>query len=245
MEGAFFMPIVMEQTSGKKKENILLNLLCNIVIPVIIMTKMNGTEGTFALGPKYSLAIALLFPLGYGIADFFRSKKVNFISVLGFVSVLLTGTFGLLELNPLLLAIKEASVPLVIAIFIFISIKLNRNVVSTLLFNEDVVDMERVNTVLAERNKKHEFDTMFRKASYWVVGSFLLSSVLNFTLARILLQSQPGTEAYTAEIGRLTGLSFPVIAVPCTLILVFVMFYVFKQITKLTDIPMEELIKAN
>ena len=86
---------------------------------------------------------------------------------------------------------------------------------------------------------------MFCKASYWVVGSFLLSSVLNFTLARILLQSQPGTEAYTAEIGRLTGLSFPVIAVPCTLILVFVMFYVFKQITKLTDIPMEELIKAN
>lgn len=206
---------------------------------------MNGTQGTFALGPKYSLIIALLFPLGYGIADFIRAKKVNFISILGFVSVLLTGTFGLLELNPLMLAIKEASVPLIIAIFVFISIKLDRNVVSTLFFNEDVIDMTKVYTVLDERNKRSEFDTMFKNASYWVVVSFLLSSVLNFTLARIILQSQPGTEAYTAEIGKLTGLSFPVIAVPCTIILVVVMFYIFKQITKMTDIPLEEMLKTN
>lgn len=206
---------------------------------------MNGTEGTFALGPKYSLAIALLFPLGYGIYDFFRVRKVNFISVLGFVSVLLTGTFGLLELNPLLLAIKEASVPLVIAIFVAISIRMNRNVVSSLFFNEEVFDMQRVYSVLDERGKRQEYDLMFRKASYWVVVSFLLSSILNFTLARIILQSPPGTEAYTAEIGKLTGLSFPVIAVPCTVILVVVMFYIIKKITQMTDIPMEELLKTN
>lgn len=245
MRGAFFMLKNMEQEKKTKKENVLLNLLCNIVIPVLIMTKLNGTEGTFALGPKWSLVIALMFPLGYGIADFFRAKKVNFISVLGFVSVLLTGTFGLLELNPLMLAIKEASVPLLIAIFVFISIKMDRNVVSSLLFNEDIVDMPKVYSVLEERGKRAEFDAMFRKSSYWVVVSFLLSSVLNFTLARIILQSAPGTEEYTAEIGRLTGLSFPVIAVPCTIILVVVMFYIFKQITKMTDIPLEELVKTN
>ena len=73
---------------------------------------------------------------------------------------------------------------------------------------------------------------------------FLLSSILNFTLARIILQSQPGTEAYTEEIGKLTGLSFPIIAVPCTIILVVVMFHIFKQTTKLTDIPLEEMLKT-
>ncbi len=237
------MSIIMEE-SKKKKENTLVSLLCNIVIPVIVMTKMNGSEGTFGLGPKLSLVIALSFPLIYGVVSFFRTKQVNFISVLGFVSVLLTGVFGLLELNPLMLAIKEASVPLIIAIVIFVSIKMGKNVVSSLFFNEDIMDMKRINCVLEEKGKREEFDAMFRKSSYWVVVSFLLSSILNFTLARIILQSPPGTEAYTAEIGKLTGLSFPIIAVPCTIILVVVMFYIFKQITKLTGIPLEEIVKT-
>jgi len=133
---------------------------------------------------------------------------------------------------------------LIIAIVIYVSIKMNKNVVSSLFFNEDVIDMKRINCVLDEKGKREEFDTMFRKSSYWVVVSFLLSSILNFTLARIILQSPPGTEAYTAEIGKLTGLSFPVIAVPCTIILVVVMFYIFKQITRLTGIPLEEIVKT-
>lgn len=232
------------EKSNKKKENSLVSILFNIVIPVIVMTKMNGTEGTFALGPKVSLAVAVSFPLIYGIVHFVRSRQVNFISVLGFVSVLLTGVFGLMELSPVVMAIKEASVPLIIAVVVFVSIKLDKNVVYSLFFNEDIVDVDRIYGALDERNSREEFDKMFRSSSYWVVVSFLLSSILNFTLARIILQSQPGTEAYTEEIGKLTGLSFPIIAVPCTIILVVVMFHIFKQTTKLTDIPLEEMLKT-
>lgn len=232
------------EKSNKKKENSLVSILFNIVIPVIVMTKMNGTEGSFALGPKVSLAVAVSFPLIYGIVHFVRSRQVNFISVLGFVSVLLTGVFGLMELSPVVMAIKEASVPLIIAVVVFVSIKLDKNVVYSLFFNEDIVDVDRIYSALDERNSREEFDKMFRSSSYWVVVSFLLSSILNFTLARIILQSQPGTETYTEEIGKLTGLSFPIIAVPCTIILVVVMFHIFKQTTKLTDIPLEEMLKT-
>ena len=223
----------MENIQSKpQKENQLVNLLFNIVIPVVIMTKLNGTEGSFALGPKLSLLVAISFPICYAIVHFIRTRQVNFISILGFVSIFLTGILGTLEAKPLMMAIKEASVPLIIAIVIFVSIKINRN----------IVDMTKVYAVLDERGKRANFEAMFRRSSYWVVVSFLLSSVLNFTLARIILQSDPGTEAYTEEIGKLTGLSFPVIAVPCTIILVVVMFYVFKQITKMTDIPLEDLV---
>lgn len=232
------------EKSNKKKENSLVSILFNIVIPVIVMTKMNGTEDSFALGPKVSLAVAVSFPLVYGIVHFIRSRQINFISVLGFVSVLLTGVFGLMELSPVVMAIKEASVPLIIAVVVFVSIKLDKNVVYSLFFNEDIVDVDRIYSALDERNSREEFDKMFRSSSYWVVVSFLLSSILNFTLARIILQSQPGTEAYTEEIGKLTGLSFPIIAVPCTIILVVVMFHIFKQTTKLTDIPLEEMLKT-
>ena len=232
------------EKTNKKKENSLVSILFNIVIPVIVMTKMNGTEGTFALGPKVSLAVAVSFPLVYGIVHFIRSRQVNFISVLGFVSVLLTGVFGLMELSPMVMAVKEASVPLIIAVVVFVSIKLDKNVVYSLFFNEDIVDVDRIYGALDERNNREEFNKMFQTSSYWVVVSFLLSSILNFTLARIILQSQPGTEAYTEEIGKLTGLSFPIIAVPCTIILVVVMFHIFKQATKLTDIPLEEMLKT-
>ena len=232
------------EKTNKKKENSLVSILFNIVIPVIVMTKMNGTEGTFSLGPKVSLAVAVSFPLVYGIIHFIRSRQVNFISVLGFVSVLLTGVFGLMELSPMVMAVKEASVPLIIAVVVFVSIKLDKNVVYSLFFNEDIVDVDRIYGALDEQNNREKFDKMFRSSSYWVVVSFLLSSILNFTLARIILQSQPGTEAYTEEIGKLTGLSFPIIAVPCTIILVVVMFHIFKQATKLTDIPLEEMLKT-
>lgn len=237
------MSFIMENIQSKpQKENQLVNLLFNIVIPVVIMTKLNGTEGSFALGPKLSLLVAISFPICYAIVHFIRTRQVNFISILGFVSIFLTGILGTLEAKPLMMAIKEASVPLIIAIVIFVSIKINRNIVFSLFFNESIVDMTKVYAVLDERGKRANFEAMFRRSSYWVVVSFLLSSVLNFTLARIILQSDPGTEAYTEEIGKLTGLSFPVIAVPCTIILVVVMFYVFKQITKMTDIPLEDLV---
>jgi len=39
----------------KKKENQFVSLIFNIVIPVLVMSKMSGTHGAIALGPKISL----------------------------------------------------------------------------------------------------------------------------------------------------------------------------------------------
>ena len=58
--------------------------------------------GRHWLGPKWGLIVALVFPLGYGVYDFVRRRKTNFISVLGFVSVLLSGGLGLMKLGRLL-----------------------------------------------------------------------------------------------------------------------------------------------
>ena len=40
-----------------------------------------------------------------------------------------------------------------------------------------------------------------------IASSFFLSAVLNYSLAKILVKSQPGTEAFNAELGRMTALS--------------------------------------
>lgn len=63
-----------------------------------------------------ALVVALLFPVVYGGMDLIRNKKFNFISALGFISVLLTGGIGLLELDTRWLALKEALIPGLIGI---------------------------------------------------------------------------------------------------------------------------------
>ena len=64
----------------EKERNPLSSLLLNVVVPAVILMKFSSPE---RLGPVWGLVIALSFPLGYGIYDFFDRKKVNFISILG------------------------------------------------------------------------------------------------------------------------------------------------------------------
>lgn len=224
--------------SEKKKNSAFINILCNIVIPAFVMIKLSKPQ---YFGPLYGLLIALAFPIGYGIYDFIRNKDVNFISLLGFASVLLTGVFGLFELPPLWIAVKEASVPLIIAVFIIATVSSRHSIINKMFYNEMIMQVDAIDQVVIERNLQERFAALFKKVSYWFAGSFLLSSFLNFSLAWILLKSEPGTSAYTEELGRMTALSFPVIALPCTIIMFIILFYLIKQISKLTDLPMEAI----
>ena len=88
-----------------KKENPLSNLLFNIALPAIVLMKLSKEE---YLGPTWGLILALAIPAVYFLYDLFKNGNRNFISILGFVSILLTGGIGLLELSPGIYAIKEA-----------------------------------------------------------------------------------------------------------------------------------------
>ncbi len=97
----------MSNTTAKKS-NPLFEVLFNVIIPSFILMKFSGEEH---LGTAMALVVALAFPLVYGGMDLIRNKKFNFISALGFISVLLTGGIGLLELDTRWLALKEALIP--------------------------------------------------------------------------------------------------------------------------------------
>ena len=99
----------------QQKNNPLLDLLISIVIPSIILMKFSGEDH---LGTVWGLVVALSFPLFYGLYERITQQKFNIISILGLISVLLTGGIGLLKLDPEWLAIKEAAVPLVIGLIV-------------------------------------------------------------------------------------------------------------------------------
>lgn len=228
------------KTTPKKKEPVLLNIALNIALPTFIMMKLSKEE---YLGPVNSLIVALALPVIYGVYDFAVRKNVNFVSILGFVSVLLTGVFGLYELSPMWIAVKEASVPLLIGAFVLISLSTKYPLVEKLLLNDSLMKIDLIYKALEVNNKEREFREVLKRASYLVAFSFLVSSILNFVLARLVLVSPPGTPEYTAEIGRMTGLSFVVIALPSTALLMVALFYLFKQLHKLTGMKFEEFMK--
>lgn len=222
-----------------KQENLLLNMLLNVVIPAIILIKFSGESN---LGPRNALLIALAFPITYGLLDFRRAQRVNLFSVLGIISISLTGGISLLELDPKYIAIKEAAIPGLLGIATIASLYTRYPILKTLLYNEKLIQVDSVNSALQSNNAEQDFDVSFRNATFILSGSFFLSAVLNYGLARYLLTSQPGTEAFNAELGRMTALSFPVITIPTMIVSIGAFIYLYKKITKLTNLSLEEIL---
>lgn len=222
----------------KKKSGALYNLLFNIVIPVLIMTKYSKPE---YLGPMVGLCIALSFPLGFGLWEFITSKNVNFISIIGFISVMLTGVLGLFHFNPFWIAVKEASVPLLIGIAIIISEYTKYPLVRKMLYNDTLMDVEKIDLIIKEKQLESTFARLMKQSGFFISFSFFFSSVLNYTLAVIIVKSDPGTVQYTQEIGKMTALSFPVIAVPSMILMMIIMMYLVKKLKKLTNLEFEEI----
>lgn len=232
------MTIDNKTQAPEKKENLLLNILLNVVIPTIILTKFSGED---TLGTKFGILVALAFPIGYGLYDFVRVKKVNFFSALGVLSIVITGSISLLELDPKYIAIKEATIPALFGIATMISMYTRYPLVRTFLYNDKIMQVDKVNEALEARGMKAAFHSTLSNASYMIAGSFFLSSVLNYGLAKYLLVSPPGTEAFNAELGKMTALSIPVITVPAMIVLLGALFYLFRSITKLTNLPLEQI----
>jgi len=225
-------------TTSKKQENPLVNLLLNLVIPTVILMKFSGES---ALGPTWGLILALAFPISYGIFDFYRTRKVNFFSALGVISVVLTGGISLLKLDPKYIAIKEAAIPALLGLATLISMKTPYPIVKTFLFNENLMQVSRIQQALQSRNTEIDFARVLSRASYMIASSFCLSSVLNYVLAKWIVVSAPGTEAYNSELGKMTALSFPVIMVPSMIILFAALFYLFHQVKRLTGLELEDV----
>src|SRR5690606_31110839 len=185
----------------------LANLAFNIIIPVLILSRMSGDD---SLGPSLSIVFALAFPIGYGLWDLRQSGKINPFSVLGVVSVFLTGGISLLELDPQYIAIKEAAIPAIIGIAVLLTQRTRFPLVKTLILNAQLVRVEALYAALDSNGKTALFERRMAQASVIVAGSFFVSSVLNYVLAKVILVSPPGTTEFSEELGRMTALSYPV-----------------------------------
>lgn len=222
-----------------KKSNPLIDLVISIIIPSLILMKLSGDEW---LGTTYALLGALAFPFFYGVYELAVHKKFNIISILGIVSVLLTGGIGILELEPKWLAIKEAAVPLIIGLIVLGSMKTKYPLVKKILYNPNIIDIARVDEAMVAKGNRVEFERRLAKASYLLSGTFFFSATLNYILARMIVTSPAGTSAFNEELGHLTLVSYPVIALPSTIMMMATLFWLIRSIGKLSALKLEEIL---
>lgn len=223
------------------RESALLSLGINIAIPAVILMKLSGDE---ALGPVGGLLVALAFPLGYGAWDFARRREWNLIPILGFISILLTGGIGLLQLDPKWIAIKEAAVPGVIGVLVLLSQYTRFPIVRTFLYNDKIMRVQEVDEALQARGNQGAFERVLVVASWMLAASFFLSSLLNFVLAKLIVKSHPGSTAFNEELGRMTALSYPVIVIPSMVIMIVTLLYLFNRIKRLSGLDFEQIMKT-
>ncbi|EED25337.1 permease, major facilitator superfamily [Vibrio sp. 16] len=200
--------------------------------------KFSGEEH---LGTVMALVVALAFPVAYGGMELIRNKKFNFIAALGFVSVLLTGGIGLLELDTRWLALKEALIPGLIGLAVLGSTFTRYPFMQKMILNDTILNLPLIKERLEESGKSQAFERCLMTSNYLFASTFAFSSVMNYFLATWIVTSPAGTAEFNEELGKLTLYSYPIIAIPSMLMMFGIFYYVWRQIRAMTSLETEQI----
>ena len=226
-------------TPNKEQPHPLADLLLTIILPSVVLEYLSKPD---RLGPLWALIVALLLPLGFGIYCFIKKRGLNFFSVLGLVAILVTGGLGLLNLDAMWFAIKEAAFPIFLGIAFPLSFSWGKPLVTELLLNPQVINHSLLQQSLDTVEKKMGFQLLLKKASWALAGTMLLSAAANTPLVLYYLKgTTPGTEEYTQAIGRQTWVGFFVIGVPMLGATMALLFWMLRKLQTLTGLERDDL----
>ncbi|MGE5087136.1 MAG: VC0807 family protein [Bacillota bacterium] len=236
-----------EQTPQQvKQENPWLNLIFNIVLPVLILNKL-----TKFIGPLNALILALAFPLCYGAYDLTKRKKVNAMSALGLINVSLTGGLAVIGIHGFWFAVKEAAFPTLVGLFVLGSAFSKKPFIETLFLNPAVMKVDLLEEKLKEHGKQSEFHDHMRKSTMWLSLSFVFSAVCNFLLARHVfldidqtLTAEAQSIILNEQIAKMTTWSMAMIMIPSMLFLLGIFWYLMKGVKEFSGLSTDELMKS-
>ena len=234
----------------KQKENPFISILFNLVLPVIFLKNGNkwiGIENKL-FGIETSmlvLIIALSFPTIYFINDFRLKSHANFVSILGFVNVLLTGLIGIMGeqygISRIWFILKESIIPLIIGLVILISMNSKRPLVKTLIFNSTIFNISKIENKLTQ-DDKIIFDSIFRSSTFYIGGSFFMSSIIQFFLASYIVTVDPGNIEFNNQVGTMTWVSYFVVMVPCLSMFGYALWKIINGLKLLTGMNTDEIL---
>ena len=249
----------------KHEEHPLANILINVLIPVLALSYLSKDPEfqqsigkavkPWHIGPVKALVVALAFPLGYGVWHFVKTRKANFFSALGLVSVLLTGGLTIFLWNAdgtvkpnahVLFGLKEASIPLVLCFAVIGSHFTPTPLLRVFLYSDSIFDVPRIERRIEEIGAGAAYRKVLLHATLLFAASFLISTLMNFGLALYFLadldHAAPNArELYNERVAKLTGWSFAVIGLPMFGFLFFTLRRLLAGLGGITGLSHDEL----
>lgn len=238
------MDLTVSTAPQAPKENPLISVIANVVLPVFLLNKLSAQD------PLIALLVALAFPIGYGLFTFIRNKKVSFISILGLLNTLFTGGFALLRLEGIWFAVKEAAFPLLLGIFVLFSSFGTTPFLKLVLFDSGALNTHDIFATIKEKQLELRFSELVKKFTLYFSASFFLSALLNFLLAIRIFKPIPHSlsepaqnEMLNQQIADMTWQGYIVIFIPSLTFLFVTFFLFFRKLTALTGMTFEKLVK--
>ncbi len=236
----------MDKRPNQSPNKVWLNLIIDIVLPVAILNKLSPYLGEN--GPLYALLIAISLPLFHGIYGFITEKKINWLSLLGLLNVGLTGGFALMRLSGFWFAVKEASFPTLIGIFVFFSSFSKKPLFSFFLNQPGIFAMDIIQARLIEFGNEEKYKQLIKKCTLFFSATFFLSALLNFVLAIRIFKNIPShlnenekAEILNTQIADMTWMGYIVIALPLMIITTSLFYYCLRGLSRLTQLSLNDL----
>lgn len=255
-------PIMPDPTPKpkQKEEHPLANILINVLIPVMALDHLSKNPEKLGaklwhVGPGWAMAIALALPLGYGIWHFTQTRKLNFFSGIGLVSILFTGGLTLYLWNAngtvkpnagMLVGLKEALVPFMLGVAVLGSLRFGTPMVRVFIYNDNLFDIARIENRIAERSAESAYQKLIAGATKLFAASFFISAPLNIVLALWLFRSfdanaADATETYNSIISKMTWAGLVVIGAPLAGLMVYILMRLLKGLRELTGLEDKDL----
>ena len=187
----------------------------------MILTKAAAYLGE--RGPTWALLIAISLPLVYGLHDYLKNDRTNYISVFGLINTLFTGGFALLELSSTWFIVKEAAFPFILGVMVLFSSWSKKPVIKFMFNFAQIMDIDKINSRLKENQSEKKYEHLLIKTNNLFALSFFISAFLNFALAYWVfrdidpsLSDKMRTEALNQQIAEMWWMGYVVIALPLT-----------------------------
>jgi hypothetical protein len=233
--------------SNTPPENPFLNLIVNILLPVMVLNK-----GTHYAGPHLTLALALCFPIVYGLQDYIRRRHKNYVSLLGMINILLTGGLAVMNLGGIWFAVKEATLPLLLGVLVLGSAWTSNPAARLMFCNPQILNMSLIDERLRALGRETSFLRLLARTTLWLSLSFFISAACNFVLANHIfkdidpsLAASAQSQALNEQIARMTWMGFAVIALPLMVFSGVLVYDFLKRLSRLTEVPLNSLLNGN
>ena len=213
--------------------------IVNIALPIAILFLFSDED---RLGPLPALLLAVAIPALYGTWGLVRSRKVNAMSVMGIVSVLLTGAIAVLRLDAGLFAVKEAIVPLGFAALLLIS---NRSEFPLVKLLFDVVQRkDRVERAVRDVDGEAAYRVHLERCGAIWAGIMALSGVMKFSLASLVVNAQPGTKAFNTELATYELVQISTSMLVTMLLILSLIWHIGKGTGRIVGLPPSQVLRG-